>query len=58
MTQLTASELEDHLRGPFENLIAVVGQPIGWDVVCTGETPLPDSPGRPDSAIHLNQFAA
>ena len=31
---------------------------FGWDVVCTGETPLPDRLGRPDYAVHLNQLLA
>lgn len=53
MTQLTAGELEDLLRGLFGNLIAVVGQAIGRAVVCKGETPLPDSPGRSNYASHL-----
>ena len=32
------------------------GRAFGWDVVCTGETPLPDRLGRPDYAIHRNQL--
>jgi hypothetical protein len=56
ITQLTAGELEDHLRGLFGNLIAVVGQAIVRAVVCTGETSLPDRPPRPDYASHLNHF--
>lgn len=58
ITQLTAGELEDHLRGLFGNLIAVVGQAIGRAVACTGETSLPESPGRPDYVIHLTHFLA
>ncbi len=55
---VSAGELEDHLRGLFGNLIAIVGQAIGRAVIITGETPLPDSPLRPDYANHLNQFVA
>ena len=33
-----------------------VGHAFGWNVVCTGETPLPDRLGRPDYAVHLNQL--
>lgn len=54
MTQLTAGEPEDQLRGPFENFMADAAQALGWNVVCTGETPLPDRLGRPDYAVHLN----
>ena len=54
-TQLTPGEPEDQLRGPFENLMADVATVLGWNVVCTGETPLP---GRPDYAVHLNQLLA
>lgn len=58
MSQLTAGEPEDQLRGPFENLIAAIGLSIGCNVVCTGETPLPYRLGRPDYAVHLNQLLA
>lgn len=58
MTQLTVGEPEDQLRGPFENLMAEVADALGWKVVCTGETPLPDRLGRPDYAIHLNKLLA
>ena len=58
MTQLTAGEPEDQLRGPFENLMAGVVAALGWNVVCTGETPLPGRLGRPDYAIHLNKLLA
>lgn len=54
MTQLTAGEPEDQLRGPFENFMVDAAQALGWNVVCTGETPLPDRLGRPDYAVHLN----
>jgi len=58
MTQLTAGEPEDQVRGPFENFMAGVATALGWNVVCIGETPLPDRLGRPDYAIHLNQLLA
>ncbi len=56
MTQLTAGEPEDQVRGPFENFMAEVATVLGWSVVCTGETPLPGRLGRPDYAVHLNQL--
>ena len=58
MTQLTAGEPEDQVRGPFENFMASVARALGWKVVCTGETPLPDRLGRPDYAVHLNKLLA
>lgn len=58
MTQLTAGEPEDQVRGPFENFMAGVAAALGWNVVCTGETPLPDRVGRPDYAVHLNKLLA
>jgi len=58
MTQLTAGEPEDQVRGPFENRMAGVAAALGWNVVCTGETPLPGRLGRPDYAAHLNQLLA
>lgn len=38
--------------------MAGVAAALGCNVVCTGETPLPDRLGRPDYAIHLNQLLA
>ena len=58
MTQLTPGEPEDQVRGPFEIFITEVARVLGWNVVCTGETPLPDRLGRPDYAVHLNQLVA
>ena len=58
MTQITAGEPEDQVRGPLENFMAGVAAALGCNVVCTGETPLPDRLGRPDYAIHLNQLLA
>lgn len=58
MTQLTPGEPEDQLRGPFENFVAAAARAIGWNVVCTGETPLPGHLGRPDFAVHHNKLLA
>jgi hypothetical protein len=57
-SQLTRGEPEDQLRGPFENLMADAGRVLGWNVVCAGETHLPDRLGRPDYAVHLNRLLA
>lgn len=58
MSQLTAGEPEDQLRGPFENFMTAAACALGWNVVCTGETPLPGRLGRPDYAVHLNKLLA
>ena len=58
MTQLTSGEPEDQVRSPFENFMDYVAGALGWNVVCTGETPLPDRLGRPDYAVHLNKLLA
>lgn len=58
MTQLTAGEPEDQLRGPFENFMTAAAHALGWNVVCTGETALPGRLGRPDYAVHLNKLLA
>jgi len=58
MSQLTAGEPEDQLRGPFESLLSSIAQSLGQELVCTGETPLPDQLGRPDYAIHVNNLLA
>ncbi len=57
-TQVTLGEPEEQLRGPFETFMDEVGSAFGWNIVCTGETPLPDRLGRPDYAVHLNQLLA
>ena len=57
-TQITRGAPEDQLRGPFETFMDAAGQALGWNVVCTGETPLPDRLGRPDYAVHRNQLLA
>ena len=56
MSQLTHGEPEDQLRGPFENFMAATARVLKWNVVCTGEAPLPGRLGRPDYAIHLNKL--
>ena len=53
-TQLTAGEPEDQLRAPFETFMQSAAEALDWNVVCTGETPLPDRLGRPDYAVHRN----
>jgi len=58
MGQITSGEQEDQMRGPFENFMAGVADALGWKVVCTGETSLPNRLGRPDYAVHLNQLLA
>ena len=57
-TQVTSGAPEDQLRAPFEVFMGAAGQALGWNVVCTGETPLPDRLGRPDYAVHLNDLLA
>ena len=58
LTQITHGEPEEQLRAPFENFMGAAAGALGWDVVCTGETPLPDRLGRPDYAVHLNSLLA
>ena len=58
MAQVTAGSPEDQLRAPFETFMAAAARALGWNVICTGETPLPDHLGRPDYAVHLNQLLA
>ena len=52
MSQVTLGEPEDQLRGPFEALIAALGNALKLKVVCTGETLLPGRVGKPDYAVH------
>ncbi len=54
LNTLTAGEPEDQLRAPFEAFIAAVGQAVGPDVVCTGETLLSGRLGKPDYAVHAS----
>jgi hypothetical protein len=58
MTQLISGAPEDQLRAPFENFMADIATALGWKIVCTGETPLPNRLGQPDYAVHLNQLLA
>ena len=57
-TQVTPGEPEEQVRGPFGTFLETAGQALGWRVVCTGETPLPDRLGRPDYAVHRNRLLA
>ncbi len=58
MGQITHGEPEDQLRAPFEAFMNNVAAALGWEVVCTGETPLPGRLGRPDYAVHKNKLLA
>ncbi|MCY3903230.1 MAG: N-6 DNA methylase [Caldilineaceae bacterium] len=58
LSQITLGEPEEQLRTPFENFIAAAAAALDWNVVCTGETPLPDRIGRPDFAVHRNGLLA
>ncbi len=55
---MTHGEPEEQLRAPFENLMAGTAATLGWEVVCTGETPLPGRLGRPDYAVHKSGLLA
>ena len=52
--RVPAGAPEERLRGPFEILMAEAAGALGWEVVCAGETALPDRLGRPDFAVHRN----
>ena len=56
LMQITLGEPEEQLRAPFENFMGAAANALGWQVTCTGETPLPDRLGRPDYAVHLNRL--
>lgn len=58
MSQLTPGEPEEQLRGPFENFIGDAAGALGWNVVCTGESRLPNRLGKPDYAVHVNGLLA
>ncbi len=58
LSQLTPGEPEDQLRAPFESFMADLGRAWSWNVVCTGETPLPGRLGRPDYAVHREKLLA
>ena len=57
-TQVTSGEPEDQLRGPFETFLGSAAKAMGSEVVCTGETPLPDRLGRPDYGVHRAKLLA
>jgi hypothetical protein len=54
LSQLTAGEPEDQLRGPFENLMRQAGRAFDRQVVCTGEVLLQGRVGKPDYAVHVS----
>ena len=58
MSTLTRGEPENQLRAPFETFIADVAHALGFSVICTGETGLPDRLGKPDYAVHLHGLLA
>ena len=58
MGQITHGEPEDQLRAPFEAFMNDAAAFFGWEVVCTGETPLPGRLGRPDFAVHKSKLLA
>jgi len=58
MSQLTAGEPEEQLRSPFENFMSAAGGVLDCNVLCIGETPLPDRVGRPDYAVVVNDLLA
>lgn len=45
---------EDHLRGPFERMLAAIGGSLGLAVTTIGETRLPDLSIRPDFAVDVD----
>ena len=48
---LSTGAPEDRLRAPFENLMSDTAALFASNIVCAGETPLPDRLGRPDYAV-------
>ncbi len=42
----------------MRRFIADVAHALGWDIICTGETRLPDRLGKPDYAVHLHGLLA
>ena len=49
---------EDQLRAPFESFIMGAATDWNWEVVCVGESSLPDHLGRPDYAVERNRLLA
>lgn len=45
---------EDHLRGPFEQMLAKIASSLGLKITIIGETRLPDLSIRPDYAVDVN----
>ena len=58
MSSLTPGEPEEQLRSPFEVFMGNAADASGWNLVCTGETRLPERLGQPDYAVHLNGLLA
>ncbi|PKK82918.1 MAG: DNA methyltransferase [candidate division Zixibacteria bacterium HGW-Zixibacteria-1] len=56
LSQVTAGDPEDQLRGPFENLMSDAALELAHNLVCTGEARLAGRLGRPDFAVHLNKL--
>ena len=54
MSQTSHGQPEDQLRAPFETFFKALSSVLCVDIVCIGETNLPDRIGRPDYAIHVN----
>jgi len=52
MSQPSAGEPEDQLRGPFERFLQELGDALGQRVVCKGESQLAGRLGKPDYAVH------
>ena len=48
---VVVGENEEQLRAPFETLIGAVAASLKMDVVCVGETHLPDRLGKPDYGV-------
>ncbi|MDI5978592.1 type ISP restriction/modification enzyme [Amycolatopsis magusensis] len=44
---------EDHLRGPFEKMLAGMASSLGLSITTIGETRLPDLSIRPDYAVNV-----
>ncbi len=55
---VVVGENEEQLRAPFERLIGAVAASLNMDVVCVGETHLPDRLGKPDYGVMAGGLAA
>ena len=51
LSGIVVGESEEQLRAPFENLMSAVAASLNMDVLCVGETKLPDRLGKPDYGI-------